>query len=117
MIKGIKKVIRVILLTLIVIVTSYNAYKDGAKVNDVNVIYPFKSGIVVFIGEKEEYGNTVIIQGMDGVDYWYGNITNLNVKLYDYIESDNIIGEAKDNTLYLLFMKDNKILDYEEYLK
>ena len=84
--------------------------------NDINNIYPFKSGIVVFIGEKEDYGNTVIIQGMDGIDYWYGNITNLGVKLYDYVETKNIIGQAKDNKLYVLFMKDNKILDYNDYL-
>ena len=93
-----------------------NAYLDGVKLEGVNLIYPFKSGIVVYIGDKEGYHNTVIIQGMDGIDYWYGNIDNVNVKLYDYVESDNILGEAKDNTLYLVFMKDNKILDYEEFL-
>jgi len=95
---------------------SFNAYKDGAVLNDINNVYPFKSGIVVFIGEKEDYGNTIIIQGMDGIDYWYGNITDLGVKLYDYVETKNIIGQAKDNKLYVLFMKDNKILDYNDYL-
>ncbi len=96
--------------------SNYNTYKDGAVINEITTIYPFKSGIVVFIGEKEDYGNTVIIQGMDGIDYWYGNITNLGVKLYDYVETKNIIGQAKDNKLYVLFMKDNKILDYNDYL-
>ncbi len=93
-----------------------NKYLDGVKLTDINIIYPFKSGIVVFIGEKGGYGNTVIIQGMDGIDYWYGNIENPNVKLYDYVESDNIIGEVKDKTLYLVFMKEGSILDYEEFL-
>jgi len=96
--------------------TDYNAYKDGVKLNDVSVVYPFKSGIVVFMGEKEDYGNTIIIQGMDGIDYWYGNVEDVSVKLYDYVESDNIIANAKDGILYLLFMKDGKILDYEGYL-
>ena len=50
--------------------SSYNAYKDGAVLNDIGNVYPFKSGIVVFIGNKEEYGNTIIIQGMDGVDIY-----------------------------------------------
>lgn len=96
--------------------SSYNAYKDGAVLNNINNVYPFKSGIVVYIGDKEEYGNTVIIQGMDGIDYWYSNINNIGVKLYDYVEDKNIIGNAIDNKLYVLFMKDNNFLDYNDYL-
>ena len=96
--------------------TDFSKYNDGVKLENASIVYPFKSGIVVYIGEKENYGNTVIIQGMDGIDYWYGNIENLSIKLYDYVESDNIIGEAKDKTLYLVFLKDNKALDYKEFL-
>lgn len=96
--------------------SSYNAYKDGAVLNNINNVYPFKSGIVVYIGDKEDYGNTVIIQGMDGIDYWYSNINNIGVKLYDYVEDKNIIGNAIDNKLYVLFMKDNNFLDYNDYL-
>ncbi len=93
-----------------------NTYKDGAVLTGVDAVYPYKSGIVVFTGEKEDYGNTIIIQGMDGIDYWYGNITDVNVKLYDYVESDNIIGNAKDKKLYVLFMKNGELLKYEEYI-
>lgn len=93
-----------------------NTYKDGAVLTGVDAVYPYKSGIVVFVGEKEDYGNTIIIQGMDGIDYWYGNITDANVKLYDYVESDNIIGNAKDKKLYVLFMKNGELLKYEEYI-
>ena len=71
---------------------------------------------MVFIGEKEEYGNTIIIQGMDEIDYWYSNVENINVKLYDYVESDNIIANTKNNTLYVLFMKNGEVLNYEEYI-
>ncbi len=46
----------------------------------------FESGIVVYIGEKENYKQTVIVQQMNGVDVWYGNIKQANVKLYDYVE-------------------------------
>jgi stage IV sporulation protein FA len=93
-----------------------NTYKDGVVLSNVSSIYPYKSGIVVFIGNKDDYGNTVIIEGMDGIDYWYGNVTDLNVKLYDYVESDIIIGNAKNNKLYLVFMKDGKALNYEDYI-
>lgn len=96
--------------------SNYNNYKDGAVLNDISSVYPFKSGIVVFIGNKEEYGNTIIIQGMDGIDYWYSNVTDINVKLYDYVESNNIICNAENNKLYVVFMKDGKVLDYNDYL-
>ena len=48
-----------------------------------------ESGIVVFIGEKEGYNNTVIIQRIDGIDEWYGNIENVNVNNVDEQEIVN----------------------------
>ena len=93
-------------------------YLDGVKLSiDSNYLVPInESGIVVFIGEKEGYGNTVIIQRIDGIDEWYGNIINVNVKLYDYVSEGELLGEANNN-LYLVYKKDGNILNYEEYLK
>lgn len=92
------------------------AYKDGVLLTGVNNISLFKSGIVVFIGEKEHYGNTIIVQGMDGIDYWYGNVSDVNVKLYDYIESDTIIANVKDGNLYVVFIKNGEVLNFEEFI-
>jgi len=92
-------------------------YKDGAKLQLDNKLVPInQSGIVVYIGEKEGYGNTVIIQRIDGIDEWYGGIINTNVKLYDYVEKGTFLGEIEDY-LYLVYKKDGNILNYEEYLK
>lgn len=93
-------------------------YLDGVKLEiGSNYLVPIEeSGIVVFIGEKEGYGNTVIIQRIDGIDEWYGNIENVNVKLYDYVKSGTLLGEATNN-LYIVYKKDGNILNYEEYLK
>lgn len=96
--------------------TSYNAYKDGVVLNDVSMVYPLKSGIVVYIGNKEEYGNTIIVQGMDGIDYWYSNLNDINVKLYDYVDTTNIIANSIDNKLYMVFVLDGKYLNYEDYI-
>ena len=93
-------------------------YLNGVKLN-VGKNYNMKSlcgGIVVYIGDKEKLGNTVIIQGTDGVDYWYSNLDNLSVKLYDYIEKDVLIGNTKNEYVYLTFLKDGKYLDYEKYI-
>lgn len=92
-------------------------YLDGAKLKLNNNLVPInQSGIVVYIGDKEGYGNTIIVQRIDGIDEWYGGIINTNVKLYDYVEKGSLLGEIKDY-LYLVYKKDGNVLNYEEYLK
>lgn len=93
-------------------------YQNGIKINALSghIIKSLESGIIVFIGEKENLGNTIIIQGSDGVDYWYGNIENSNLSIYDYIEKDTNIGNAKDGILYLQFAKNGEYLNYEEFI-
>ena len=98
--------------------TSKEKYNDGVKLTvsenyNVNLL---ESGIVVYIGEKEGYGNTIIVQQSNGIDAWYGNIENVDVKMYDYIEKGTIIGNA-NKTLYLVFQKNGEILNYEDYIK
>ena len=92
-------------------------YNDGVKliVDEKYLVPAIKEGMVVFIGEKEGYGKTIIVSGTDGIDIWYGNI-NSNVKLYDYIEKSTILGEVIDTNLYLLFKKENEILNYEDFI-
>lgn len=99
--------------------TESNIYKDGVSLAVVNsyLVPSLESGIIVFIGEKEGYGKTVIIQQTNGVDVWYGNITNVSVKMYDYIEGGSLIGETVDDKLYLVFKKEGKVVDYKEYLE
>ena len=47
-------------------------YLDGVNLTvTTNYLVPIEeSGIVVFIGEKDGYNNTVIIQRIDGIDEW-----------------------------------------------
>lgn len=93
-------------------------YLDGVKLTvSNNYLVPTQvNGMVVFIGEKENYGKTVIISGTDGVDIWYSNMKTTSVKLYDYVEKGSLIGETKDTTLYLVYKKDGKVLNYEDYI-
>lgn len=90
-------------------------YLDGEKLifNSKEVVKNFGSGIVVFNGEKEGYGNTVIIQGSNGYDIWYGNLEDISVVIYDYIDENTILGQT-DN-LYLVITKNGKYYNYEEY--
>ncbi len=100
------------------IFTEQHIYKDGVALTvDSGYLVPvLESGMVVFIGEKEGYGNTVIIQQMDGIDVWYSNLGTVNVKLYDYVDKGSLLGEVKGNQLYLVYKKNGTILNYEEYI-
>jgi stage IV sporulation protein FA len=57
-----------------------------------------KEGNVLFAGVKEGLGKTVIIQHSDKTESWYGNLGDVNVKLYDYIEKGKIVGTVSDST-------------------
>ena len=66
---------------------------------------------------KEHYGNVIIIEGVNGIDIWYGNMETSSIKLYDYVESGTYLGTTKDNYLYLVYSKDGQFLNYKEHLK
>lgn len=90
-------------------------YKDGIKyiVNKGASVNIKDSGIVTYIGNKDGYNNTVIIQQSNGYYAWYGNIKE-EVKLYDYIESGSKIGETLSNEYYYVLLKDNKPVNLNE---
>lgn len=96
---------------------SLEKYHNGVKlkVSDHYPVPVIESGIIVFIGEKEE-GNTVIVEQIDGVDVYYANISIGSKKLYDYVEKGEFLGEVEGNEFYLTFQKKGEYLDYKNYL-
>ena len=95
-----------------------DTYLDGVKlkVSDHYMVPVLESGIVIFMGEKEDYGNTVVIEQIDGVDVYYSNISTEGIQLYDYVEKGSLLGEAQDKNLYLIFQKDGDYLNYKDYI-
>ena len=82
-----------------------------------NYLVPnLESGMVIFVGEKENLGKTVIIEQVNGVEVWYSNLSSININIYDYVEKGSLIGEVSDQKLYLTFKKDGQILNYEDYI-
>ncbi|WP_070120808.1 M23 family metallopeptidase [Bacillus marinisedimentorum] len=78
-----------------------------------------KEGIVIFAGQKEEFGNTVIIQHADGTktwETWYGNLEDIDVRLYDFIETKTRIGTVKQGdsgagSFYFAIKQDGDFID------
>ncbi len=89
-------------------------YKDGIKyyVSNNSSVKLNSSGIVTYIGNKDDYNNTVIVEQSNGYYAWYGNIKE-SVKLYDYIESGNIIGTTNGDFYYYVLYKDDKPITNE----
>lgn len=57
-----------------------------------------KEGVVRFIGEKEGFGKTVIIQHSDKSESWYGNLHSIDADLYQFIEKGASVGTASDSS-------------------
>ena len=95
------------------------SYKEGVKLTvSQNYLVPvLESGIIVFVGNKDNYGNTIIIQQVDGIDLWYVGVENTDLKIYDYIEKGSLLGETISNEMYLFYQKAGEFLDYKEYLE
>lgn len=98
--------------------SSVSKYLEGASltVTDRYLVPVKTAGMIVFIGQKEGYGNTVIIEGTDGIEIWYGNVEKTSLKVYDYVEAGTYLGEVKEKKLYMVFKKDGKTLDYTKYV-
>lgn len=98
--------------------SEYKGYNDGVALKTVSgeAIPLIESGIVVFIGQKEGYGNTIIVQQSNGVDVWYGNVEDVSIELYDYVNKGQSIASSKDN-LYLVFQKNGEFLDYKNFIE
>ena len=75
-----------------------------------------ESGLVVFMGEKEGVGNTLIIQQVNGVDAWYVGVEPKDLKLYDYVEKGSLLGEVREKTLDLYFQKEGAFVSYKDYI-
>lgn len=98
--------------------TSLEPYYDGVrlKVSSGSAVESLLSGIIVSIGETEHYGNTIVVEQVDGVSVWYGNVDVSDVKLYDYVEKGQILGMSRSEDLYLVLMKDGAYLNYQDYV-
>ncbi|MBQ8131717.1 MAG: M23 family metallopeptidase [Bacilli bacterium] len=97
--------------------TSLKKQKNGVvlEVEENYLVPSIKDGVVVYIGEKEEYGKCIILEQTDGVDVIYGNLKEINVNMYDYIDQGKLLGVA-EKELYMEFQREGKTVEYQKYL-
>jgi stage IV sporulation protein FA len=81
-----------------------------------NLVEAMNEGIVVEIGKKEGSGLTVVVQHDDSTESWYGNLEEVKVSLYDFVESGKEIGKIKaaedqKGTYYFAIKKGDQFID------
>ncbi|WP_335869207.1 M23 family metallopeptidase [Bacillus sp. 2205SS5-2] len=74
-----------------------------------------KGGFVLFAGKNEEFGNMVILQHSDKSESWYGNLENIEVDQYSYVEIGSPVGQVKNNEdsgeFYFAIKQENDFID------
>ena len=81
-----------------------------------SVITAVESGLVIFVGEKEGYGTTLVLEQVDGVEAWYVGVDTKDLKIYDYVEKASIIGTSKEEKVDFYFKKNGEVIDYKNYV-
>lgn len=90
-------------------------YLNGSKYTvDSEYLMPaLESGLIIFIGDKDDLKNCVIIQGIDGYDYWYSQIEKPDFKLYDYVEKGSLLGLVT-KSIYVAKQKNGEFVLFDE---
>lgn len=91
-------------------------YLDGVLLTlDDYIVTNIEEGIVTYIGRDDNYNNYITVEDINGIKITYGNLDNINVSIYDYLDKNSLIGNSE--ILYLSFTRDGNVLNYEEYIK
>ncbi|GKU81431.1 M23 family metallopeptidase [Niallia sp. NCCP-28] len=95
-----------------------NGQRVAIETDNDTTVQAMNEGFVKFAGEKEGFGNTVIIQHSDKSESWYGNLKEIDVKIYENLKKGDKVGLASsyenDESLglfYFAIKKDNDFID------
>lgn len=79
-----------------------SVYHDGVSLTipESYLIPAITEGMVVFIGNKEYYNNTIIIEDLNGVYIWYGNVSTTSAKIIWLCRKGNIYWRGRKKFIY-----------------
>jgi stage IV sporulation protein FA len=100
-------------------VTRYAAAQQGLVIGTsrslpVEVV---KEGWVTFVGQKEGVGRVVVIDHGEGEEAWYGQLEDIQVEQYDWVEQGEVIGytsvhaESGEGRFYFALRRDSVFID------
>lgn len=103
------------------VISSFGQDQQGIMIKTADRSMPIevvKEGWVVFVGEKEGLGQTIVIDHRNGEESWYGNLQDIQILLYDWVDQGEKIGYSsaiqEDSTqgiFYFALKKDSLFVD------
>lgn len=80
-----------------------------------------EDGVVVFAGNDRETGKTVIMQHADGSKSTYGNLSSVDVHIYELVTAGSQLGgfspDSGEETVYFSIEKDRQYVDPVQVIK
>lgn len=80
-----------------------------------------EEGFVIFSGKDKQTDNTVVVQHPDGSKTTYGHLNTVDVHLYQFIETNQVIGQftptEESDMVYFSIQKDQKYVDPLQVIK
>ncbi len=75
------------------------------------------AGVVIFAGDDDKTGKTVIVQQTNKMNVWYGHLSDIDVTLYQHVDQGTGIGVVSEGaaaghgTYYFAIKKENHFVD------
>ncbi|MFD2628679.1 peptidoglycan DD-metalloendopeptidase family protein [Oceanobacillus kapialis] len=102
---------------------SFQVNGTGIKIapEESSAVSALRDGVVVFAGNDTNTEKTVKIQHADGSISTYGYLSDLNVHLYQFVDSNQPIGQfipqPENTTVYFAIEKDKDYIDPVQVIK
>lgn len=96
---------------------SFQANGKGIKIapQQATEVSALHEGVIIFSGNDRETNKTVVVQHPDGSKTTYGNLSEIDVHLYQFIGANQRIGKfiptAESQSVYFSIEKDNQYID------
>ncbi len=100
--------------------------KDGQgvliKTTNSTSVDTIKEGVVIYAGEKETHGKTVIVQHSDKSESWYAHLQEIDVNLYEQIKKGTKVGKVSPSDepgkgeFYFALKANGKFIDPNEVI-
>ncbi|MRH42980.1 peptidoglycan DD-metalloendopeptidase family protein [Aquibacillus halophilus] len=85
------------------------------QTKETSKVVAIDKGTVIFAGNDTKTNKTVIVQHRDGSNTIYGNLSSIDVYQYQFIASNEVIGEfiptETNSNVYFAIEKNNQFLD------
>ncbi|WP_067727282.1 M23 family metallopeptidase [Oceanobacillus damuensis] len=99
------------------ITESFQANGTGIMISpgETATVSAIREGVVIFAGNDRETNKTVTVQHSDGSVSNYGNLSSIDVHLYQFITGNQRVGsfvpDVENETVYFSIVKDNDYID------